>query len=184
MAKYATFNEAGHLVGRYDSAIHGDNVPANAIRLSDELFYQTISDGGGIWALLDGEVVQVPPLEASPDYPALIANERYRREASGITVDGLAIETTRDSQALIAGTGLSAILDPEYRCNFKTANGFVEIVAPQIITIAMAVRKHVQACFDRELILLRTVESGTYTNEMLDEGWPDSSLPTTNTAAQ
>ncbi|WPN56920.1 DUF4376 domain-containing protein [Pseudomonas sp. P9_31] len=136
--------------------------------------------------LFDGEAFVAPVVSpvSHAELKVMIAEERYRREGTGIAVDGLAIETTRDSQALIAGTGLSAILDPEYRCNFKTANGFVEIVAPQIITIAMAVRKHVQACFDRELILLRTVESGTYTNEMLDEGWPDSSLPTTNTAAQ
>nr|WP_274706284.1 hypothetical protein [Pseudomonas sp. S11A4] len=56
------------------------------------------------------------------------------------------IETTRDSQALIASTGLSAVLDPEYRCNFKTVTGFVEIGAAQIIEIAKAVRAHVQAC--------------------------------------
>jgi len=109
----------------------------------------------------------------------LIAAERFRREASGVSVDELLIETTRDSQALIAGTGLSAILDPEYRCNFKTAKGFVEIGAAQIIDIAKAVRAHVQACFDRELTLLRAIETGEYHDEMLAEGWPDSSSPDT-----
>jgi len=102
----------------------------------------------------------------------LVASERYNREASGINVDGLVIATTRDSQALIASTGLSAVLDSDYRCNFKTMNGFVEIGAAQIIAIAKAVRAHVQACFDRELALLRAIEAGEYSDDMLTEGWP------------
>jgi hypothetical protein len=105
---------------------------------------------------------------------ALVASERFMREATGVAVEGFVVESTRDSQALIASTGLSAILDPEYRCNFKTAEGFVEIGAVQIIAIAKAVRAHVQACFDRELALLRAIEAGEYRDEMLDEGWPDS----------
>lgn len=122
---------------------------------------------------------------AAPEEPAsVIAAERYRHEGSGVFVQEMKIETTRDSQALIASTGLSAILDPEYRCNFKTLNGFVEIGAEQIIAIAKAVRAHVQACFDRELTLLRALEAGTYTEEMLGEGWPDSSPPASNPALQ
>ena len=114
----------------------------------------------------------------------MIAGERYSREGGGIVVDGLAIETTRESQALIASTGLSAVLDAEYRCNFKTVTGFVEIGASQIITIAKAVRAHVQACFDRELALLRSLELGEYRDEMLAEGWPDSPLAETIPVAQ
>lgn len=53
----------------------------------------------------------------------VIAAERFRREGAGVVVEGLAIETTRDSQALIASTGLAAIYDPDYRCNFKTGDG-------------------------------------------------------------
>ena len=109
-----------------------------------------------------------------PSAASVIASERYKREGAGISVIGLAIETTRDSQALIASTGLSAILDPAYRCNFKTATGFVEVGSVQIIAIAKAVRAHVQACFDRELALLLAIEAGEYSAEMLAEGWPDS----------
>jgi hypothetical protein len=113
-----------------------------------------------------------------------IASERYRREGGGVVVGSMAIETTRDSQALIASTVLSAILDPEYRCNFKTLNGFVEIGAGQILAIAKAVRAHVQACFDRELTLLKALEVGTYTDEMLKDGWPDSSPGTSEPTLQ
>lgn len=115
-----------------------------------------------------------PPSEPLPDLAELIAAERYKREGVGITVDGSIIDTTRDGQALIAGAAVSAMLDPAYACNWKTAGGFVELNAVQLVAIATAVRAHVQACFDRELVLLRAIEAGEYRDEMLVEGWPDS----------
>lgn len=131
--------------------------------------------------LYDGEQFgpEEGPVVSPNELKAAVAAERFGREGVGIVVGGLQIETTRDSQALIASTGLSAVLDPEYRCNFKTVKGFVEIGAAQIIEIAKAVRAHVQACFDRELRLLRAIETGEYHDEMLTEGWPDSLSPDT-----
>jgi hypothetical protein len=123
----------------------------------------------GAWRFSPPQAVEVPKPLAE-----IVAAERFRREGTGVIVEGLAIETTRDSQALIASTGLSAVLDPDYRCNFKTVTGFVEIGAEEIIAIAKAVRSHVQACFDRELALLRAIEAGEYREDMLSEGWPDS----------
>lgn len=105
----------------------------------------------------------------------LIAEQRFRREVSGIVVDGMVVETSRESQALIAGMAISAMLDSEYKCNYKAVTGFVELVSSQILGIATAVRSYVQACFNQEKALLEKVASGTYTDEMLDKGWPDTS---------
>lgn len=176
-SKFILFGESGGLIGRFDSAVHGENIPGDAIQVGADLFVRTINETDGVWRLVDGEVVKEPFPEAVPNYAQLVAVERYRREATGVNVDGLQIETTRDSQALIASTGLSAVLDPEYRCNFKTVGGFVEIGSVQIIMIAKAVRAHVQACFDRELTLLRAIEAGEYHEDMLSQGWPDSMPP-------
>lgn len=122
----------------------------------------------GEWLFSPQDSPTVTP-EAQAD---AVAAERFLREASGVNVDGLIIETTRDSQTLIVGMGLSAIVDPLYRCNFKTANGFVEMDAPRILEIVKAVRTHVQACFDRERDLLTAIENANYRPEMLTEGWP------------
>ncbi|WLH36819.1 DUF4376 domain-containing protein [Pseudomonas sp. FP2196] len=181
--KFATFDENGTLIGRYDSRIHSV-IPENAVELDEAVFLATRADTDGIWKLVDGDVVKLPVPEVETNYAALFAAERFAREASGITVDGVSIETTRDSQALIASTGLSAILDPEYRCNFKTLDGFVQINATQILAIAKAVRAHVQACFDRELALLQAIEAGTYTDDLLKGGWPDSAPATLISALQ
>ncbi|MGZ7456607.1 DUF4376 domain-containing protein [Pseudomonas sp. Ma2-10] len=116
----------------------------------------------------------VPPSAPLPDIKNVIADERYKREGSGVVANGLLIDTTRDSQSLIASMAVAALIDSGYCCNFKTESGFVELDAAQILEISSAVRGHVQACFDRELVLLRVIEAGEYRDEMLAEGWPDS----------
>jgi hypothetical protein len=174
MKYYVTFGSDFALNGRYNTDLHQGTIPGEAIEVDADLFFRTISETDGIWSLQDGQVLKLAFTDIVPDRAELIAEERYRREAFGIVVEALQVETTRDSQALVASIGLSAIIDPDYRCNFKTLNGFVEIDTVQILTIAQAVRAHVQACFDRELALLQAIEAGTYTDEMLTEGWPDS----------
>lgn len=101
-----------------------------------------------------------------------IAARRYDAETAGITVNGLQIDTGRDSQALITGAAVSAMLDPGYSVRWKTGAGFVDLTAEQIIGVARAARAHVQACFDREAELLDALEAGTFAPEMLDQGWP------------
>ncbi|WP_312141129.1 DUF4376 domain-containing protein [Stutzerimonas nitrititolerans] len=108
---------------------------------------------------------------------AAIAARRWQAETAGITVNGTAIDTGRDSQALITGAAVSAMLDPSYSVRWKTPAGFIELQGQQIIAMATAVRAHVQACFDREAELLEALSDGTFTDAMLEEGWPAGSVP-------
>jgi len=125
------------------------------------------------WSLIDGVWTAPPPApEPVPDWPALIASRRYDAETAGIDLNGMHIDTGRDSQALITGAAVAAMLDSAYVCRWKTPSGFVELTAEQIIAVAQAVRTHVQACFDREAELLDALEAGTFAPEMLDQGWP------------
>lgn len=103
---------------------------------------------------------------------AAIAARRYTAETSGITVGGMAIDTGRDSQALITGARLAGIDDPAYVCNWKTPEGFIQLDAETVKAVATTVRAHVQACFNREAVLLAMVDDGSYTEAALDEGWP------------
>ena len=101
-----------------------------------------------------------------------IAARRWLAETSGTTVEGMPIDTGRDSQGLITGAALAAMLDPAYSVRWKTVAGFVDLTAQQIIGVASAVRTFVQASFDREAVLLGAVADGSITAEMLEEGWP------------
>lgn len=105
---------------------------------------------------------------------AEIAAARYDAETAGVTVSGALIDTGRDSQALITGAALAAMLDKNYSLNWKTTSGFIHLSASEIIAVAQAVRAHVQTCFDREAELCALVDAAE-TKEDLDEiiiSWP------------
>lgn len=125
------------------------------------------------WTYIDGQfaspIVQAPTLG---ELRSEIAARRYQAETAGITVNGMDVPTDRDSQAMVTGAALQAVIDQNYTCQWKTAGGFVDMDAPQIIALASAMRAHVQACFDREAALLDALTAGTYTDEQLDQGWP------------
>lgn len=130
-----------------------------------------------------GETPTVPdePLPPEPTLDELkaqkkaeIAAARYAAETAGTTVNGITIDTGRDSQALITGAAVAAMLDENYSLNWKTESGFIHLTAPEIIAVAQAVRAHVQACFDREAELCALVDAAE-TKEDLDEiiiSWP------------
>jgi hypothetical protein len=113
-----------------------------------------------------------PDPEPAPDWPSLIAARRYIAETSGTTINEMPIDTGRDSQGLITGAALQALIDPNYSLHWKTSAGFVDLTGQQVIGVASAVRAFVQACFNRESDLLDAVAAGTITAEMLEEGWP------------
>ena len=106
------------------------------------------------------------------DWMAQIAARRFQAETGGVIVEGIQINTDRDSQSLLTGAAFAATLDPGYHIKWKAATGFVDLSAQQIIGVASAVRAFVQSCFDRESELLGAVADGSITAQMLEEGWP------------
>lgn len=112
--------------------------------------------------------------DAKAQKKAEIAAARYNAETAGTMVHGVLIDTGRDSQALITGAAVAAMLNENYSLNWKTDAGFIHLSAPEIIAVAQAVRAHVQACFDREGELVALVDTAE-TKEDLDEiiiSWP------------
>jgi hypothetical protein len=118
------------------------------------------------------EEIAAAKAERSEQLTQQIADRRWQAETGGITLNGMHIDTGRDSQALITGATVQAVLDPNYSLRWKTVAGFVDLTAEQIIAVATAARGHVQACFNREAELLDALSAGTLTPEMLDQGWP------------
>ena len=100
------------------------------------------------------------------------AARRYDEEVKGITLSNMEISTDRTSQALLTGAVTAAQLDPNLTAKWKLKNGNVTLDKTQLDTIAMAVRNHVQACFDREIEIIEAIDAGTFTDAMLDTGWP------------
>lgn len=102
-----------------------------------------------------------------------IADERFIRETAGTIVGGVAVFTDRTTQMKLTGAAIRAQRDTAYTVNWKQSDGtYVELNATQLIAIGDAVGDYVQACYDRESVVLDALMAGTYTDAMLSEGWP------------
>lgn len=102
---------------------------------------------------------------------AEIAAARWAAETAGIDVNGFTVRTDRESQALITGAALQAIVDYDYECRWKTSDGFVHLSAEQIKYIAQIVRLHVQSCFDREAELCGLIDKAETPDELGGIAW-------------
>lgn len=69
--KYIQFNDHNELNARYASEIHGANIPADAVEVPEELFWQTINETDGIWKRdpQTGEITKHPFPPAPPYVP-------------------------------------------------------------------------------------------------------------------
>lgn len=92
MTKYILFDAENKLAARYDGEIHGDNIPDDAILVSDELFFQTINETDGIWSFVDGEIVKValpdpvpPTIAELLDAKLIEINKSFETEMSALT---------------------------------------------------------------------------------------------------
>ena len=102
---------------------------------------------------------------------AELADARWRAETGGMSMNGMTIRTDRESQALITGAALQASVDAGYVCRWKTAEGFATLDAAMILTVAGAVRAHVQAQFDREAELAAQVGAAQTVEEVQSVQW-------------
>ena len=96
-----------------------------------------------------------------------IAAARYAAETGGCTIDGVTIATDRGSQALLTAAVVMARLDPEFKTQWKCADGrFKQLDAFQLRTIGDAVIAHVEACFAREGELCEQIDAATTPEEL------------------
>lgn len=165
--------------GFYSAEIHGSAMPEDVVAITQgehSALLSGLSQGDVIACNSNTDwkpILVAPEVDVSPErIERDIAAARYQAETAGITLNGMHLPTDRDSQALVTGAALAAVLDPNYHCQWKTAEGFVDLEASQIIAIATAMRTHVQACFDREAQLLAALKLGNYSPDQLAENWP------------
>lgn len=140
-------------------------------------------DGGQPGWLWDG--VSIPPAPVV-DTEALrermladLSAIRYAREIGGCIVSGVEVRTDRESQSLLTGAAVSAMLNPAYTVAWKAVSGWVTLDAAAILGLASAVRAHVQACFDRERelsdMLASAADAAALAAVDIAAGWPSVS---------
>jgi hypothetical protein len=130
-------------------------------RTIGEPSYSMSADGKSVDEVYRTEPIPVPP-PTTADLIAYAADARYRRETVGITVNGAAIATDRQSQAMIAGAFTYLQQRPDATIQWKTASGaFVALAAADLAMIAQVVGTHVQACFAKEAEVFAAISAGT-----------------------
>jgi hypothetical protein len=108
---------------------------------------------------------------------AELAALRWEKETGGTVFNGMPVTTDAVSQTKYIGAVVGAQIDPNVVINWKMADGtFVTLDAASITAVAMAVRAHVQACFDNEAELKSRIESAGTAVEIsavdIGAGWP------------
>ncbi|HED4877262.1 TPA: DUF4376 domain-containing protein [Stenotrophomonas maltophilia] len=117
--------------------------------------------------------------ELKADLVAAATAERWERETGGIVIGGVQVGTGRDDQNRLSGV-LSAIqLGGLESVDFKAQSGWVQLTAPELQGIALAISAHVQACFTAERAHHEAIEQ-LQTRADVDAydvmaGWPSGS---------
>lgn len=134
----------------------------------------------------------VPPAleEVRASAVAAVKQKSWRAETAGIRLNGTAVATDRQSQAMLTGAVVGSLLDPDRVTRWQTGDLtpegtplFVVLSATELKLIARAVQTHVQACFDaREakcaaLAAMDSVEEiETWLDDNLETGWPQGGI--------
>lgn len=84
---------------------------------------------------------------------------RYAKETGGVTINGVRIQTDRESRAILTGAYIRAKEDNEYVVRWKTPAGFVTLNSAQIIAISDSVADHVKKCYEAEFSVLENIGS-------------------------
>lgn len=104
-----------------------------------------------------------PPPPSAADLVAHAAARRFAIETGGIDVSGTRVDTSRDSQSLIAGAFAYVQASGAETVEFKAASGWITLSAEQVKSIALAVAAHVQRCFAAERAADEAIAAGTVT---------------------
>ena len=99
--------------------------------------------------------------------------ERYIYEISGITLNGIQIQTDRTTQATVSAAFISLSQGLATSIDWKTGSGqWIAIGLPEITAIAQAVVSHVQNAFSLEKTLSDQVNAATTIEEVESIIWP------------
>lgn len=110
---------------------------------------------------------------------AAIPAERFKREVAGLIWNGIFIDTDETSQPKLTSTRAAAkeglrVDGSIWKCGDPQTGEVLyrPTTNAEMIDISGMVLTYVQSCYDREGILMNMVKADTYTDDMLNTGWP------------
>lgn len=113
---------------------------------------------------------------------AIITALRYEKEVSGITVNGMPIDTDRDAQAKLTGAKVYLDASPDLTINWKGADGVWRILDKTVISaVSNAVAQYVQSLYTAESTHHASIDACATLGELsahdVNAGWPQQNNP-------
>lgn len=99
MTKFIAFAVDGALTARYDSLINGDDIPPDAVSVSDELFVSTINELDGIW-MLDRSSGLIEKRPTPPPTDAQLAAAAFAHRDQLLAAAAVRIAPLQDAEDL------------------------------------------------------------------------------------
>jgi hypothetical protein len=124
-------------------------------------------------------LTMTPVPEVPIDLAAVAKDTRRQYEEGGLSVNGMAIATDRDSQAMITQAVVSYSLNPGLKINWKLPDGtFMPLTQDIVVQMAMITMGHVQRCFDTESQVLDNIAKDIIKTPEDVEAFFKASIPT------
>jgi len=144
--------------GRFEPSIKWVEVP---IKMSNYVDYHYMVD--------DKDIIIPPSIEyLQKQLKERLKEFRYIREVSGITVNGLEINTDRISRNAINDTYQLLSTGTKSSVDWKTPNGWVSLDLTEFESIMQEVSLHVQKCFSAERNVVDKIDSIDNIDDLLD----------------
>lgn len=123
------------------------------------------------------ETAENKAAKAHQELLAKLAQKRWELETAGIVVGGVTYQTDDRSKLLILGAAVEAMIDSTIGAQWKVGTAGESLSSSDVIKVARAIRDYTQACFTRELEILKCIEDGTFSESMIEEEWPNNVYP-------
>ncbi|MDP8249633.1 DUF4376 domain-containing protein [Pseudochrobactrum saccharolyticum] len=164
--KLATLSEDGKVLAFYDAVINADNIPSDAVEITDAQ-WQDLLDDQANKRLINGDVVDVtPPENIQAALIAYAADKRWQKETGGFDFNGLHIATDDRSKLLITGAREAAKANASFTTPWVTSTGVIaELDAAAIIALSDAIGAHVNSAFGIYSEVVPQILDGTITDQ-------------------
>ena len=124
----------------------------------------TIEDRGEFYEVVAASVPTFADLKVRKR--AEIAAARYDYEISGIIFKNVHVTTDREDQSMITAIALSATLNNDFTTVWKGTDGYIDLNAQEVLTLAYLVAEHVEAAFAEEKRLSELIDSAQTEEEL------------------
>jgi len=176
---FIVFDVNGKLTARYVSGIHGDNIPKNAVNVSESLFEQTIVETDVVWTLnADGTIAKCPIVNSLDEIKALqvaFVSQAFNADLTkGFMVSlGFKMDATMDAlQKLKIGYDFAVLTSSSHMTIVDYDNvAHVDLPLADVVTLLKEVGSNYQALYVKKQTLKGQVMAATTPEAVAEVVW-------------